>query len=395
MEALPLDEKINDLKVVLKVEDFQQLLDALIRRDYQVVGPTLKEGAVVYDSLTRVSQLPAGWTDEQQAGHYSLKKRSDQAYFGYGVGPQSWKKFLFPPRITLWKQKSPGEAPEPAELPQDAPRYAFLGVRACELKAITLQDQVFLTGPFIDPIYQARREKVFIVAVNCGQAGANCFCASVGSGPQVTQGYDLALTEVTAAPEAYFLVEVGSQAGQTLLNEVTHRPATGKEVAEARQVVERAASEMSKSLATADLKDFLYTNYENPYWAEVAGRCLACANCTLVCPTCFCTSPEDVSDLTGQVTEHRRRWDSCFSLDFSYLHGGSVRPSRQSRYRQWLTHKLGTWQDQFGEIGCVGCGRCITWCPVGIDLTTEIRALRQAAATLTAGTETNPKSDER
>jgi ferredoxin len=394
MEALPLYEN-NGRKLILKVEDFQQLLDTLTRRGYQVVGPTLRNGAIVYDTLTRVSQLPAGWSDEQQPGHYRLQKRPGQTYFGYGVGPQSWKKFLFPPKITLWKQKLPGGEPEPGESPQEVPRYAFLGVRACDLKAIAIQDQIFLSGPFVDPVYLARREKVFIVAVNCSQAGGNCFCTSLASGPQVTEGYDLALTEVGDAPEPYFLLEVGSPAGQEIVSEIAGRPAGEGEVAAARQVVERAAAQMGRSLETAGLKEFLYANYENPHWAEVAGRCLACANCTLVCPTCFCTTVEDVADLTGEETAHQRRWDSCFTLDFSYLHGGSVRPSRQSRYRQWLTHKLGAWQDQFGEIGCVGCGRCITWCPVGIDLTAEVRALRQAETSLSGAVETEMTSEKR
>ena len=381
MEALPL-YATNDPPGVVKVEDFQQLLDALIRRGHQVVGPTIRDGAIVYDTLTRASQLPAGWTDEQAPGHYKLKERPDRTYFGYGVGPQSWKQYLFPPRITLWKQTLPGGEPQPGETPEEAPRYAFLGVRACELTAIALQDKVFLKGPFVDPVYQARREKVFIVAVNCGQPGGNCFCVSLGSGPQVSAGYDLALTEVIDAPDHYFLVDVGSQAGREVLAEVANHRAGEAEIRAARQVVEKAAARMGHSLDTTGLKECLYANSESPYWDEVAGRCLACANCTLVCPTCFCTTVEDVADLTGTATEHRRHWDSCFALDFSYLHGGSVRLSRQSRYRQWLTHKLGTWQDQFGEIGCVGCGRCITWCPVGIDLTAEVRALRQAEATL-------------
>jgi Fe-S-cluster-containing hydrogenase component 2 len=153
------------------------------------------------------------------------------------------------------------------------------------------------------------------------------------------------------------------------------RPATGEERAAVGAAIARAAGSMGRSLETAGLKESLY-RYEDPHWDEVARRCLTCANCTMVCPTCFCASVEDVSDLAGVETERRRRWDSCFTMEFSYIHGGSVRTSAGARYRQWITHKLATWHDQFGRSGCVGCGRCITWCPVGIDITEEARAIR-------------------
>ena len=95
----------------------------------------------------------------------------------------------------------------------------------------------------------------------------------------------------------------------------------------------------------------------------------------MVCPTCFCTSVADTTDVTGDHAERWQEWASCFDLDYSELHGGQVRSSGASRYRQWLTHKFGTWHTQFGQSGCVGCGRCIAWCPVGIDVTAELTAL--------------------
>ena len=122
--------------------------------------------------------------------------------------------------------------------------------------------------------------------------------------------------------------------------------------------------------------DLLYNNFEHPFWDDVGARCLACGNCTMVCPTCFCVTVEDSTDLAGDVAERRRRMDSCFSTAFTYVYGGSTRTSTRARYRQWLTHKLAGWVDQFGAVGCVGCGRCITWCPVGIDLTAEVASLR-------------------
>ena len=148
------------------------------------------------------------------------------------------------------------------------------------------------------------------------------------------------------------------------------------DLAAAAASVDRAAQQMGRAMDTHDIRDLLLDNLDHPRWDAVASRCLSCANCTLVCPTCFCSAVEDTTDLSGEEAERARVWDSCFSVDYSYIHGGSVRQSGRSRYRQWMTHKLGTWFDQFGTSGCVGCGRCITWCPVGIDITEEVAAIR-------------------
>jgi ferredoxin len=132
---------------------------------------------------------------------------------------------------------------------------------------------------------------------------------------------------------------------------------------------------MARAMPELNLVDLLKENYAHPRWDDVAERCVTCGNCTMVCPTCFCFSVTDTSSLTGEDPERHRSWDSCFTMDHSYLHGGSVRVSGRSRYRQWMTHKLATWHDQFGTSGCVGCGRCITWCPAGIDITEEVAAI--------------------
>ncbi|HJS57827.1 MAG TPA: 4Fe-4S dicluster domain-containing protein [Vicinamibacteria bacterium] len=355
------------------------MVAVLISRGYEVVGPTVRDGAIVYDRLASLSDLPVGLTDEQAGGRYRLSRREDGAFFGYVVGPQSWKRFLHPPFLTLWKAKraAAGFELEPGANGEAA--YALVGVRACELAAIAIQDRVMLGGPFGDPGYKRRREAAFLVAVNCGQAGGTCFCVSMKSGPRVSGGFDLALTEILEG-EHRFLVEVGSERGAEIAAELPTRPASEPDVAAACAPVARAEAQMGRHVETDGLKELLYRHYESPHWDEVAKRCLACANCTMVCPTCFCTSVEDVTDLTGGRASRQRRWDSCFSVDFSYIHGGSVRGSAGARYRQWLTHKLGTWYDQFGSSGCVGCGRCITWCPVGIDITEEVAALRQREA---------------
>ncbi|MEK7216796.1 MAG: 4Fe-4S dicluster domain-containing protein [Chloroflexota bacterium] len=357
----------------------QQIIETLIDDGRRVIGPALRDGVIVYDDLRSVDDLPKGWGDEQAPGRYRVSRRDDDALFGYGVGPHSWKRFLFPPRLRLWQARRTSDSLEFELDPEDDTAFAFLGVRACELQAMGIQDRVFLDGPYRDAHYAAARAGAFIVAVNCGSPAATCFCASMGSGPRAAGGYDLALTEVLGQDRSSFLVEVGSDAGSRLMERVNAEAATTQEVAAAMAVTDRAAQAMTRSMAPAGLRDLLADSYDHPRWENVAGRCLTCGNCTMVCPTCFCTSVEDTADLTGDHAERWRRWDSCFTADFSYVHGGSVRASGASRYRQWLTHKLGAWHDQFGSSGCVGCGRCIAWCPVGIDLIEEVRALGGAA----------------
>ena len=361
-------------RAVLEPEALDALIGALRRRGYTVVGPTVHDGAIVYEELEGGDELPVGWTDRQEAGTYRLARRADEARFGFAVGPHSWKRFLFPPRVRLWQARRNGDGIEVEEEPVDSAPLAFVGVRACDLQAIAIQDRVFLGGRYVDRDYASRREGAFVVAVNCFEPGGTCFCVSMGTGPRARGGYDIALTEILAG-EHRLLAEAGSERGAELLAELPSRPAVKLDLDEADRAVDSAGARMGRTMDTGDLRDLLADNLEHPRWDDVAERCLTCGNCVLVCPTCFCSTVEDHTDLAGQA-ERWRTWDTCFSVDHSYIHGGSVRPSDRSRYRQWLTHKLGTWHDQFGTSGCVGCGRCITWCPVGIDITEEVAAIR-------------------
>ncbi|HLN03204.1 MAG TPA: 4Fe-4S dicluster domain-containing protein [Bryobacteraceae bacterium] len=364
---------------VLDVEGIAQLIALLQRRGYQVAGPTLRDGAINYEVLRKLEDLPAGWTDEQAPGRYRVTRRKDNALFGYTVGPQSWKKFLHPSELPLVELRRDGANFQILHNHGVPPRFAFLGVRACELAAIAVQDRVFQGGRFTDPHYEGRRSQVFMVAVHCTQAGPNCFCASMGTGPWACTGFDLALTEVIDGGRHLFVVEAGTKAGTELLEEMYAAPAPPELCRQAEESVRRASLQ-TRQMDTAGIRDLLYENFDHPEWDNVAARCLSCANCTMVCPTCFCTTVDDLSEVTGERAGRWRRWDSCFTQSFSYIHGGSVRTSSTSRFRQWMTHKLASWIDQFGTSGCVGCGRCITWCPVGIDITEEVRAIRGGRA---------------
>jgi len=365
---------------VIEREHFDELLAVIAQHGYTIVGPTIREQAIVYDEISSAADLPIGWTDEQDGGYYRLRRRDDEALFGYAVGPHSWKQHQLPAEVKLWRGRvdQRGAVTGVTEPRQEAPRYAFLGARSCELHAIGILDRVLVGGRRDESDDRGRGEAPFIVAVQCGVAGGTCFCVSMNTGPVAERGFDLALTEILDANAHHFVVEVGSERGADVLDEVPHRDAAGDDQDAASSVHQRTASQMGRELDTTDIRELLYRNYQHPRWDEVAARCLTCGNCTMVCPTCFCTTVEDVTDLQGEHVERYQRWDSCFTIDYSHIHGGSVRSSTRSRYRQWMTHKLATWWDQFGTSGCVGCGRCITWCPVGIDITEEARAIRES-----------------
>ncbi len=368
---------------VLTTEGVDALLATLGDLGFDIRGPVERDGAIVIGVIDGVADLPRGVRDVQSPGVYRLEHAGDDALFGWSVGPASWKALAFPPRQTLWHARA--DSGQIADVPSgDARPLALFGVRPCDLASFGVLDRVLLEGAYPDPHYAGQRSSALVITVECGAPSETCFCTSMGTGPAAEHAYDLALCELGTGR---FLARTGSEAGVDLLGRIEHSSAGGAELGERDDVLRRAAASIERRLETDDLPALLARNVSHPRWDEVAQRCLSCGNCTLVCPTCFCSDLTDTTDLTGEVTR-TRSWASCFDLDHSYLHGGPVRRTVGSRYRQWLTHKLSTWWDQFGTSGCVGCGRCITWCPVGIDLVEEATAIRASdgeVAPATAG----------
>lgn len=352
------------------VEQLAELFSALIQHGYDLIGPTLDGKAITYDILKRIEDLPKGWTDEQECGHYRLKKRPDGALFGYNIGSRSFKQFLFPPRETLLTMREDNSVQTVMVKPES--KFAFIGVRACELNAILIQDKVFNSDKHPDPRYRTRRQNAFIVALNCHTTTQTCFCVSMKTGPEVSHGYDLALSEIITKQAHYFICEAGSDKGLAILEKITCQELDAMDRTRKQEMVAQTISNMGRKLDTTDIKQKLYDAHDHPHWDVIAERCINCANCTLACPTCFCGKIEDEVALDQKTSTRTRTWDSCFSQAHSYIHESFVRESASQRYRQWMTHKLASWEDQFDTSGCVGCGRCLTWCPVGIDITQEI-----------------------
>lgn len=369
---------MEDKALFCTTAQFEQLLDLIKNAGYKLLGPTVRDEVIIYDELRSAKDLPIGWMDEQDPGRYRLKRRNDSAYFGYNLGPHSWKKYLFPPKEKLWtaKKQDNNKLVILQEVEPIDEKMAFIGVRACEMQAIFVLDKVFNTKLAVYQQYQRRRENTFIMAVNCTTAANTCFCASMDSGPHVKAGYDLSLTEVINDHQHYFLLMIGSERGKSICESLQFRAVTSVESDLAHTHVERTIVKMIRKVDNAHVHEVLMDSWESKQWDKVAERCINCANCTMACPTCFCSDTEDVVSIDASHVDRWQSWESCFNLSHSYIHGGSVRSSAQSRYRQWLTHKFGTWWDQFGVSGCVGCGRCITWCPVGIDVTEELTQLQ-------------------
>ena len=364
-------------RFILSPDGLDELVAVLAKQGYQTLGPTLRGDAIVIDEIQSAADLPRGWGDRQEAGTYRVAERDDQAYFAFAAPAGTWKSYLFPARLTLARAERTAAGVVATSADATVPKRALLGIRGCDLAAIAVQDQVLLNREHPDPTYQARRAGLLLIGVNCSDPADTCFCTSMETGPQVQAGADLTLTELDPDnPRQHrFLVDVGTERGAEIASELTHSTAESSDAAAAQGVVDRARARVHRALPTNGLSELLKSSPDHPQWEDVAARCLSCGNCTMACPTCFCVNVTDEPNVADQSSERVRTWGSCFELGHSYMHGGSVRVSTKSRYRQWMTHKLATWWDQFGSSGCTGCGRCIAWCPVGIDITAEVTVI--------------------
>lgn len=348
-------------------KDLAELFALLQQQGFRLHGPQIRDGAIVYDDLKSVNQLPQGWQDQQVPGQYRLKRSGSSRQFNWANGPSALKPLLYPAREVMWQAKRGDDGCLQFLVPEQAKdKVAIIGVKACDLAALKLQDQHFLEGEYVDPGYQAKRQGLFLIAVNCNVSAETCFCVSTGDGPEVSQGYDILLTELDDG----FIIQSGSDKGVAIVDKLPLHEVTAVMAETAKQQIREAEQQQTRSLNII-AKDDLQSRRDHPQWEDVAERCLACGNCTMVCPTCFCHRQHEEPQLNGKDSEHVREWDSCFGESHGELAGFQVRATVKQRYQQWMVHKLDTWQTQYGRSGCTGCGRCMTWCPAEIDFVAE------------------------
>ncbi|MCL5047219.1 MAG: 4Fe-4S dicluster domain-containing protein [Firmicutes bacterium] len=367
----------NILAGVATTQGIDELIKLLLGDGYQVIGPSAENNVIQKKEITSVEDLPKGYTDSQAPGHYALKRDSSSPeLFSWAVGPASFKDNLFPSKSTLFEGKITKSDVSISQKEPFSQKVCFFGIRPCEVAAMAVLGRVMAGGPYQDPQAKSVRENSLVIAVECGYPAENCFCTSFDTGPMADEGCDIIITEITEG-EHRFLLRSGSDTGHHILNRLNYKSALPEDVSARDRVIAKSISQIGKSIDAENTPSMLARNLSSHVWSDIARRCLSCGNCTMVCPTCFCASFEHSNGLENDFSV-TRRWDSCFDTAHSYIHGGSVRTSTASKYRQWMTHKLSTWVDQFNEIGCVGCGRCITWCPVGIDITEEVAKIAES-----------------
>lgn len=276
------------------------------------------------------------------------------------------KGMFFPQTEKMYRFKIVQNWVEIENLPEEKEKKLLFGVRSCDLKSLDCLDQVFLTKGFVDNFYKGKRDHIATIALNCTEPGPACFCASMGVDPQKAEGADV---------QAY---DLGDSIGFEAVSEEGHK------------IVELIKSQLTEQQAVPPPVGAFYLNpevtglpeklkgmFDAPLWQEIARKCLNCGACTYVCPTCHCF---DISqDVRGEEGTKYRCWDSCMFGEYTQMAGGhNPRPGKKERVRNRFMHKLSYFPERYNMLLCTGCGRCISVCPVHMDITSIMKQIREA-----------------
>lgn len=300
--------------------------------------------------------------------HFKFLGEGDTVQLEYGNSGNAPKNLFFPHTETLMRFTRTSRGHELVDGgPSDAAREMVLfGVRPCDVRSFTLLDYVFDQDKYTDPYYVARRRATTVIALACVEPPySTCFCTSVGGHPALAEGADIMLTQLDGD---HCLVEFLTPKGERLAELFAPaKEADKKSLKHKEELVEAAVEKIKSEVPAAQIKDWLDENFEHPFWDKIHQSCLGCGTCTYLCPTCHCFDIRDEEE--GDQGIRLRTWDTCmYALYTQETSGHNPRPSQKQRWRQRLMHKFKYFVDNFREISCVGCGRCVVNCPVNIDI---------------------------
>jgi ferredoxin len=299
--------------------------------------------------------------------HFKFLEPEDEACLDYGNPDNAPKNLFFPHNETLMRFTRTARGHELAEVPAGTAEKGMVifGVRPCDVRSFTLLDYVFDQEKYADPYYIEKRKSTTIIALACSRPPfTTCFCTSVGGHPMSADGADILLTELD---EEAFLVEFLTEKGKRLEEFFGSLSVADAAALARREELAEAAAASLEEIPAAQIEEWLDENFEHPYWDRIYQGCLGCGTCTYLCPTCHCFDIRDQLEADSGV--RLRSWDSCmYALYTQETSGHNPRPSQKQRWRQRLMHKFKYFVDNYREISCVGCGRCVRSCPVNIDI---------------------------
>lgn len=316
-----------------------QWIEGMLASGRRVLAPVEEEGLTVFRPITNSAELAANYT------------RSDLPF----------KEWLFPPTEVILRYRIENGEPVLEDPEVDAPETVALFLRPCDAAAVAILDKVF-GGDYEDEFYLTRRRRLTIVGLSCTDPLPECFCAAVGLSPTSELGSDVLLTPIGDE----FLVEVLTEKGEQLVQQFERLFADAEGLTK-EQVTADAVAKMKRTEPLPSLMGDYAQMFEHPVWEEVARKCLGCGVCAYTCPTCHCY---DIVDEAGLFEGVRcRNWDCCaFALFTLHASGHNPRPTQAHRYRQRILHKFAYFLQTYGQNMCVGCGRCVVKCPVGMDI---------------------------
>jgi sulfhydrogenase subunit beta (sulfur reductase) len=338
------------MKWKLDKKDFKPFLQSLMV-EYDLFAPVqLAEGVAVFKKIDHPDEVDFSSSNTQKPA----------------------KEVFFPQSETMFRYEKTGKQHQVTSTEEVERKRVILGARPCDIQAVSLIDQVFSGKEFTDVYYVNKRKATTIIGMACDHPLSTCFCSSMKGGPFHREGSDLFLIDLGEA----YLVELLTEKGKTFQKNKFLKEALAKDINSAKEVEEKATPKTDGSLPVAGIGKRLDQMLESPFWERVQEKCIGCRICTYLCPTCHCF--DIVDEALTNKGQRVRNWDSCLSSLYSQeTSGHNPRPTNRERTRQRIMHKFNYFPKNFDQIACVGCGRCIIYCPVNFDIRQTIKEIQK------------------